>query len=72
MAMFPVFMIGVIVGFALAYAWFMYKKETPSQIKLETQEYTINSQKNDIELLTKLNEKLYAEINDLKKQLNIK
>lgn len=72
MAMFPVFMIGVIVGFALSYAWFMYKRETPSQIKLETQEYTINSQKNDIELLTKLNEKLYAEINDLKKQLNIK
>lgn len=72
MAMFPVFMIGLIVGITLAYAWFMYKKETPSQIKIETQEFTIKSQKNDIELLTQLNEKLYEKIAKLEQELKNK
>ena len=69
MNMLPIFMIGVIVGIALTYAWVMYKMETPSQVKIETQEFTIRSQKNDIEMLTKLNEKLYKEIAELKNEL---
>lgn len=72
MAMFPIFMIGLIVGIAISYAWFMYRKETPSQIKIETQEFTIKSQKNDIELLTQLNEKLYEKIAKLEQELKNK
>lgn len=58
------------MGILMTAVYYVYKEETPSQTKLETQEYTINSQKNDIEMLTKLNEKLYAEIKELKKELN--
>lgn len=72
MPLLPIFMLGIIIGVLLSYSYHMYENNTPSKTKLEIQEYTINSQKNDIEMLTRLNEKLYQEINDLKRQLNIK
>jgi MFS superfamily sulfate permease-like transporter len=67
--MLPIFMIGVVVGIALAYAWFMYKKGTPSDIKLETLEWELSRQKSDNELLTTLNEKLYKKIETLETEL---
>ena len=67
MPMLPVFLIGLAVGIVLSYAWYMYKNGLPSETKIKTQEMIIELQKNDIEALTKLNKKLYKEIEELEK-----
>lgn len=66
MNMLPIFMIGLVVGIALSYAWYMYKKDVPSEIKMKLQEAEIMRYKNDIERLEKTNKKLNEEIIDLK------
>lgn len=65
MAMLPVFIIGFIVGIALGYAFFMYKKDVPSTIKISTQEAEIARLKNDIELLKDTNRKLSEDYNKI-------
>jgi len=64
--MLPIFMIGLIVGIALSYAWYMYKKDIPSEVKIKIQEAEIVRYKSDIEQLEKLNNKLYKEVEELK------
>jgi len=66
MNMLPIFIIGLLVGIASSYAWYMYKKDAPSDVKIKIQEAEIVRYKNDIAQLEKLNEKLYGEINELK------
>ena len=66
MNMLPIFLIGLIVGIALSYAWYLYKKDTPSEVKIKIQEADIIRYKSDIEQLEKLNKKLYEEIAELK------
>ena len=70
MAMFPVFMIGVIIGIALSYAFYKFKEDVPSEIKLRAQDLEIERQKKDNKLLIDLNEKLYGKINKLETELN--
>ena len=72
MAMLPVFMIGLIVGIAVSYAWYMYKKDTPSEIKIKIQEAEIIRYKNDNDMLNELIEKLYKKIDTLEKEVNRK
>lgn len=72
MGMLPVFMIGLIVGIALSYAFYMYKKDVPSDVKIHLQQAEIIKQKNDIEMLEKLNKNLYEEIAELKNELKNK
>ena len=72
MPMLPIFMIGLIVGIALSYAWYMYKKDTPSDVKIKIQEAEIIRYKSDAEQLEKLTEKLYEEIAELRNELNNK
>lgn len=72
MNMLPIFIIGLIVGIAVSYAWYMYKKSTPSEVQLHVQEAEIIRYKNDISQLEKLNEKLYKEIAELKNELEHK
>lgn len=69
MAMFPVFMIGVIVGIALSYAFYKYKEDVPSQVKIQMQEREIKSQKSDNDMLNNLVDKLYKKIETLENEL---
>ena len=67
MAMFPIFIIGLVVGIAVSYAFYKYKQDIPSDIKIRTQENIIKQQQNDLNMLENLNNKLYSEIAELKK-----
>ena len=53
MAMFPVFMIGVIIGIALSYAFYKYKEDVPSQVKIQMQERQIKQQDSDNKMLSR-------------------
>ena len=69
MAMFPVFMIGVIIGIALSYAFYKYKEDVPSQVKIEMQERQIKSQESDNKMLNDLVDRLYKKIETLETEL---
>lgn len=69
MDMFPIFIIGVIVGIALSYTFYKYKEDVPSEIKIRTQENIIKRQNNDNKLLEDLNERLYNKIDRLEAEL---
>lgn len=72
MAMLPIFTIGLLLGWLCCSVFVAYKKETPSEMKLRTQEAEIIRQKSDNEMLHDLVEKLYAKIDKLEKELNDK
>ena len=69
MAMFPIFMIGVIVGIALSYAFYKYKEDVPSQVKIRMQERQIKSQESDNKMLNDLVDRLYKKIEKLETEL---
>lgn len=68
MAMFPIFMIGLVAGGILGYILSIYKKETPSETKFRMMEAEMITLKGDKEMLEKLTDKLYKEIDELKKE----
>ena len=65
MAMFPIFMIGLVLGAICMWAYVNLKRDIPSEIRLKLLEDEIRSLKNDNDLLEKLNTKLYAKIDKL-------
>ena len=65
MAMFPVFIVGLLTGILFSYVYLRYIKEIPSKTKFDIQEKTIVSLREDIEALQLVNE-------DLRKQLEEK
>ena len=65
MAMFPVFMIGLVLGAICMWAYVNLKRDVPSETRLKLLEDEIRSLKNDNDLLEKLNTKLYAKIDKL-------
>ena len=65
MAMFPVFIVGLLAGILFSYVYLRYIKVIPSKTKFDIQEKTIVSLKEDIEALQLVNE-------DLRKQLEEK
>ena len=69
MAMFPVFMIGVIIGIALSYAFYKYKEDVPSEVKIQLQEKQIKSQESDNKMLNDLVDRLYKKIDTLEPEL---
>ena len=69
MAMFPVFMIGVIIGIALSYAFYKYKEDVPSELKIEMQERQIKQQDGDNKMLNDLVDRLYKKIATLETEL---
>ena len=69
MAMFPIFMIGVIIGIALSYAFYKYKEDVPSQVKNQMQERQIKSQESDNKMLNDLVDRLYKKIEKLETEL---
>lgn len=70
MAMFPIFLVGLLTGFASGIAftnlYFHNKETTPSDTQFKIQEAKIIGYKSDIELLQKTNENLLKEIEKLK------
>ncbi len=69
MNMFPIFMIGLVVGIAVSYAFYKFKQDVPSEVKIRTQENIIKQQNNDIKLVEELNNKLYDKIDKLEAEL---
>ena len=65
MAMFPIFMIGLVLGAICMWAYVNLKQDVPSETRLKLLEDEIRSLKNDNDLLEKLNTKLYAKIDKL-------
>ena len=65
MAMFPIFMIWLVLGAICMWAYVNLKRDVPSETRLKLLEDEIRSLKNDNDLLEKLNTKLYAKIDKL-------
>ena len=70
MTMFPIFMIGLLVGVIATIIYFEIKKDAPSEVKLHVQEREIKQQKSDNEMLHDLVDRLYKKIDTLEKELN--
>ena len=67
MAMFPVFIVGLLAGILFSYVYLCYIKEIPSKTKFDIQEKTIVSLKEDIEALQLANEDLRKQLKEKKK-----
>ena len=70
MNMLPIFMIGLIIGVALSYAWYLYKKDTPSEVKIKILEAEVIRYKSDLEMYHDLTDKLYKKIDTLEEKKN--
>lgn len=62
MAMFPIFMIGLLAGAILATVYITFRKETDPQVKTHLQQAEIIRLNADIEVLKAANEELEAEL----------
>lgn len=62
MAMFPVFMIGLLAGAILATIYITFRKETDPQVKTHLQQAEIIRLNADIEVLKAANEELEEEL----------
>lgn len=62
MAMFPIFVIGLLAGVMLATVYITFKKETDSQVKTHLQQAEIIRLNADIEILKTTNEELEDEL----------
>ena len=69
MAMFPIFMIGLVVGIAVSYAFYKFKQDVPSNVKIQMQERQIKSQESDNKMLNDLVDRLYKKIDALEAEL---
>lgn len=66
MAMFPVFILGLIAGVILTSVCFHYIKSVPSNIKFKLQEDTIENMQEDMRTMELVNEDLRNQIEKLK------
>ncbi|MDE6946255.1 MAG: hypothetical protein K2P14_03610 [Anaeroplasmataceae bacterium] len=71
MAMFPIFMIGLVVGGIVGYTYSIYKKETPSETRLKLLEAEIITLKSDKEMLEKCIQKKDKNIEQLKQDIEV-
>ena len=58
-----------IIGIALSYAFYKYKEDVPSQVKIQMQERQIKSQESDNKMLNDLVDRLYKKIGTLETEL---
>lgn len=65
MAMFPIFIVGLLAGALLTTAFFIHKKETPSEVRFRLQEATIIALKEDIASLETVNFDLRTQLTAL-------
>lgn len=71
MAMFPVFIIGILAGIICTCLWYNFKKDTPSEVKLKLLEAEIISLKSDNEMLMDCVQKKDAIIKQIKQQQEV-
>lgn len=62
MAMFPVFIIGMVAGIAVAYLYFHYIKSIPSNTRFKLLEETLKNTQADLVMLEEENEKLRKQL----------
>lgn len=72
MTMFPIFMIGLVVGIIVSYAFYKLKQDVPSETKFHTQEVVIKQLEKDNNMLNDLVDKLYSKIDKLENELRNK
>lgn len=72
MAMFPVFIVGLLAGILFSYVYLRYIKAIPSKTKFDIQEKTIVSLREDIEALQLVNEDLRKQLEEKKNNRRIK
>lgn len=70
MAMFPIFMIGLVAGIILSTAYNVYKRETPSEAQLHILQKALDRETKDKERLSKLVDELYEKIDELENNTN--
>ena len=66
MAMFPIFIVGLIAGIGLSTVYFYYVKSIPSNTKFKLQEDTIENMREDMRTMELVNEDLRNQIEKLK------
>ena len=66
MAMFPVFILGIVAGVAISAVYFHYVKSVPSNTKFKLQEDTIENMREDMRTMELVNEDLRNQIEKLK------
>ena len=66
MAMFPIFIIGLIAGIGLSAVYFHYVKSIPSNTKFKLQEDTIENMREDMRTMELVNVDLRNQIEKLK------
>lgn len=69
MGMLPVFIIGIVMGCIFSYVYSLYKKDTPSEVKLKLLEAEIISLKNDNAMLERCIQKKDVAITQLKQDI---
>ena len=69
MTMFPAYIIGIVIGIAASYTFYVYKKDIPSRLKFDIQKKEIEQQQNENNMLNSLVNKLYKKIETLENEL---
>ena len=70
MAMFPIFIVGLVAGAVATSAYFTYKKETPSEVKFKLQEATIIALKEEVLVFVEVKTMPNSTLDMLKSVLN--
>ena len=66
MAMFPIFMLGIVAGILISYVFFHYVKTIPTNTKFKLQEDTIKNRQDDMRSMELVNDDLRRQIDELK------
>ena len=69
MAMLPIFICGLVLGFMLGLVYIKYKAGIPSNAKLSTLEDSISRLREDNEILDAANRDLISELSKLKEEM---
>ena len=69
MAMLPIFICGLVLGFMFGLSYVKYKAGIPSNVKLSTLENAISRLKEDNEILEHANRDLISQLSKLKEEM---
>ena len=66
MAMFPIFMLGIVAGILISYVFFHYVKTIPTNTNFKLQEDTIKNMQDAMSSMELVNDDLRRQIDELK------